>query len=736
VRVATPPRRPDLEHDRDLEQRVADLEALIEEARRRARRRRRVYAALVLGVLGAAAWAAFGIGGGRSSGRPATGGPSPALAAQASPVRWHALRGPEGGEIFALAVDPADSKVVYAGSWGSIFKSTDGGGRWRHVTSQPWTRVAVIAIDPARPNIVYAGTDRGVGKTTDGGRHWRMVNTGLFDGRAALRPRVASLDESAVWSLTIDAQHPSTVFATTALGLYRTTNGGKRWHIIGPPFFRKAFCAPCAVMRSGYVLSVAIDPNHAQTIYASWARGGVSSNLFESTDGGDRWRRITMPEPLSLSFLALTASGALLGADPSRPGVYRSTDGGRTWSLSGVPGDKIGAFTVDGASGAIYVTTYGGKLFQTTDGGDSWQTAPTDLAYGAIVTDPSDPAVSYAAAWGNPAGIVKSVDHGHTWTAADKGIHSTVITSLAFVPSGPATLYAGTLGNQLFKSTNRGRTWRSASAGLGNSSVSTLAVEARRPHTIFAGTQWSGLFKTTDGGLSWHRVPIGFPAKAQARVPAVAADPQHPDTVYVAACRGGGCVGPGVFLKSVDGGSTWRRITTVPWLVQAIAIDPRRTSTVFAGTTRGGLFRSRDGGSSWHQVATARGVPQAKSHLSYPYAVVAIAIDPLDPGTIYAGSSTGGILKSTDGGTTWAVANAGLTNRRVAALIMDPRKPRVLFASTEGGVFRSANGGESWHPYNRGLPAGGVAAFAINPAAHTVFAGTNGEGVVSLRLAD
>ena len=232
-----------------------------------------------------------------------------------------------------------------------------------------------------------------------------------------------------------------------------------------------------------------------------------------------------MPEPLSLSFLALTASGALLGADPSRPGVYRSTDGGRTWSLSGVPGDKIGAFTVDGASGAIYVTTYGGKLFETTDGGDSWQTAPTDLAYGAIVTDPSDPATSYAAAWGNPAGIVKSVDHGHTWTAADKGVHSTVITSLAFVPTGPATLYAGTLGNQLFKSTNRGRTWRSASAGLGNSSVSTLAVEARRPHTIFAGTQWSGLFKTTDGGLSWHRVPIGFPAKAQARVPAVAVGP-------------------------------------------------------------------------------------------------------------------------------------------------------------------------------------------------------------------
>ena len=87
------------------------------------------------------------------------------------------------------------------------------------VTNEPWTQVGVIAIDPSRPSVVYAGTDRGVGKTTDGGRHWRMVNSGLFDGRAALGPRAAVLDESAVWSLTIDARHPSTVYTTTALGL-------------------------------------------------------------------------------------------------------------------------------------------------------------------------------------------------------------------------------------------------------------------------------------------------------------------------------------------------------------------------------------------------------------------------------------------------------------------------------------------------------------------------------------
>ena len=235
--VAPPPRRPDIDHDRDLEQRVADLEALIEEARRRATappshlRRARAFRARDrrLGGLRHRRQRRSLVGPAGSC-RPVGGaGCTAERAAVAGAAR------PAGGDIFAIAVDPADSKIVYAGGWGNVFKSTDGGDSWKNLRSEPWTRVGVLAIDPTQPSVVYAGTDRGVGKSTDGGRHWRMVNSGLFEGRAALRPRVASLDESAVWSLTIDAQHPSTVYATTALGLYRTTNGGKRWQVIGRP---------------------------------------------------------------------------------------------------------------------------------------------------------------------------------------------------------------------------------------------------------------------------------------------------------------------------------------------------------------------------------------------------------------------------------------------------------------------------------------------------------------------
>ena len=442
------------------------------------------------------------------------------------------------------------------------------------------------------------GTDRGAAKTTDGGRHWRIVNTGLFD-RLPLPPLTAFPDESAIGSLTIDARHPATVYATTALGLYRTTNGGSRWQIIGPLPFRNAICRRCAVRSSGYAMSFAIDPSNAQTIYASWAgyRNGAPAppNFYKSSDGGDSWRRITVSTPLSFSALALTASGALLATDASRPGVYRSTDGGTTWSPAGLPGETIYALTADPGSDAIYATTNSDAVFRTTDGGDSWQTAPANLAYGQIVTDPSDPATVYAA---GGDGLVKSVDHGQTWAAADKGLVSTLISSLVLVPGSPATLYAGT-GGRVYKSTDRGRTWRAETAGLEGASVRTLAVDLHYPRTIFAGT-WSGLFKSTDSGLHWSRVPTGFPNNVVATVPVVAINPQHPNTVFVAACRVA-CGGPGRFLKTVDGGATWRQITTIPGPVQSLAIDPPTGSTVFAGTARGGIFRSSDEGSSWQR---------------------------------------------------------------------------------------------------------------------------------------
>ena len=534
--TVTRPPRTDVEHDRDLEQRVGELEALIEEARRRARRRRSMYAAIALALLGGAAWASFDIGGngGVSLGRSDASGSAGAAATRPGAARWRPLHGPGGGTIFTLGIAPADSKILYAAGWGRVFRSSNGGAGWTNVSpDERWQEIESLAIDPKHPNTVYVGSDRGIAKTVDGGRHWRMTNKGLFDRRPLPPPSANPPNGSAAGLLAIDAQHPATVYATTGLGLYRTRNGGSRWQIIGPLPFRNAICGHCAVTSSGYDTAFAIDPSHARTIYASWTRyvngTPAPSNFYESSDGGDSWHRITMATPLSLRSLALTSSGALLATDLARPGVFRSTDGGTTWTPAGLAAETIYALTVDPGSGAIYATTQRGGPFVTTDGGDTWQTAPTNFAWFGTVTDPSDPATVYATM---NDGVVKSVDHGQTWATADKGIVSQLISALAVAQGSPATLYA-VGGGAVFKSTNLGRTWRAETTGLDGTDVVTLAAGPRK---ILAGTRSNGLFGSSDAGVHWSRVQTPSPSNT---VDTLAIDPQHPHTMFVVACHGG-----------------------------------------------------------------------------------------------------------------------------------------------------------------------------------------------------
>ena len=102
---------------------------------------------------------------------------------------------------------------------------------------------------------------------------------------------------------------------------------------------------------------------------------------------------------------------------------------------------------------------------------------------------------------------------------------------------------------------------------------------------------------------------------------------------------------------------------------------------------------------------------------------MALAIDPVDPATLYAGTSGGGVFRSTNGGGSWIAINAGMTSTNVLALAIDPAIPTTLFAGTSGGgVFKSIDGGDSWTPVNSGLPSSQVRALAIGPSA--IYAGT------------
>jgi len=139
--------------------------------------------------------------------------------------------------------------------------------------------------------------------------------------------------------------------------------------------------------------------------------------------------------------------------------------------------------------------------------------------------------------------------------------------------------------------------------------------------------------------------------------------------------------------REAQGG--WTAIGPNGGPVTALAINPVTPSTLYAGTD-GGVFKSTDGGTSWRAVNTN----------SYVYA---LAINPKIPSTLYAGSDGAGVFESTDGGASWTAVLPGTS---VFALAIDPMTPSTLYAGTfGGGVSKSTDGGATWTAVNTGLPS-------------------------------
>jgi hypothetical protein len=165
-------------------------------------------------------------------------------------------------------------------------------------------------------------------------------------------------------------------------------------------------------------------------------------------------------------------------------------------------------------------------------------------------------------------------------------------------------------------------------------------------------------------------------------------------------------------LPAAAGPGQWTNIGPYGGTVLAIAIDPITPSNIYAGTYNGGVYKSMNGGGSWSH---------SNSGLTDNW-VPALAIDPLTPATIYAGA--GGVYKSTNGGESWS--NTGPKYHAILALAIDPAAPATIYAGTNNdGVYKNINGGTNWSW--TGPTIAGINALAIDPfTPSTVYAGGGG----------
>jgi photosystem II stability/assembly factor-like uncharacterized protein len=336
-----------------------------------------------------------------------------------------------------------------------------------------------------------------------------------------------------------------------------------------------------------------------------------------------------------------------------------------------------------------------------------------------LVVDPQHARIVFAS---SAAGVFKSANGGRTWRLQE--LSRSRVDELAMAPADPSTLYVGT-GRGVFKTTDGGASWQATSAGLlpaketaerrqhrlDEGYVYALVVDRRDPDIVYAGTWEKGVFKTTDGGASWRNVGLGS-------VNTLALDPRDPDTIYAGAV--GAAAGPtsiyhwsGVF-KSSDGGANWHPVGLKGTNVAALALDPKRPETVYAGTDEKGVVKSTDGGRSW-RPAGLQGTN-----------VGPLMLDPQQPETVYAGTDENGLFKSTDGGRTWRERTMP---RGAELLALDPRKSAKLYAGSFGRILTSLDAGRSWRATGRGPGAASIWAFAVDARTGTAYAGIEGGGL-------
>jgi photosystem II stability/assembly factor-like uncharacterized protein len=580
-----------------------------------------------------------------------------------------------------LAIDPQNPDTVYAGlvrTWtpttGGVFKTTDGGRSWRTMNAGLGgaRSVSALAIDPETPATVYAGTsldaetERGGGvfKSTNGGRSWMSMTSGLG------RPDVEAL--------AIDPSASETVYAgTDEGGVFKTTDGGRSWRFVS------------AGIESNWALALAIDPATPTTVYAGMNGGDdFDGGVFKSMDGGETWA----PVSTGLGGVYVDA----LAIDPQNPAtiyavggrsVFMSADGAQTWTeIRGALDRRTSALAIDPRSAStVYVGTRGSSggpvdgVFKSTDGGRSWQGASTGIAARRLVsfdvhrTHPS----MYAATYGD--GVFKSSDGGRTWQTLVVGDVWTQV--VAIDPKTPSTLYVGAL-DGMFKSSDGGRTWRPASNGLEGDSepaeISAIAIAPSRPSTLYAGTHGFGVFRSTDGARTWRAARSGL---GRVYVSPIVVDPRRPETVYAVGYGGA----TGQLYKSTNGGRRWRSLQkSLPGLgFGTLVIDPRSATTLYAGVwrpkaRRGGLAKSTDGGESWRMASD--GLPRGRR------SVDAFAFDPVKRATLYA-LVNGAVYRTTNGGGRWRRFGEGLPALDFSALEIGSNG-RMLYAATyRGEIF-------------------------------------------------
>jgi len=461
----------------------------------------------------------------------------------------------------------------------------------------------------------------------------------------------------------------------------------------------------------GEVNTLAVHPDDASIVFA-----GTIDGIYRSDDGGQTWSRksegigsrttkaiVINPQRTDEMYVLVWGKG----------GLFKSVDGGETWlPLEFGERRDIRILRYSPTPFVLYlVIEY--DLFISADSGETWVEEYIDTGFDQIhdlAVHPIHPQHMAVATSTNSGGIEMSEDGGRSWRDCRRPPSGVYI--VAFDPVDPNIVYVPER-DLFYRSDDGCRTWDPIGQP-GMSPFGFLVADPNRPSTLYYGNS-NGVIVSSNGGNDWHRFgPNDDPLSCAD----IAVSPSNPDVLYLAAQAMD--ERRGVF-QSDDGGLTWKIGMTALFAtrIESIGSNPASSAIAYAGASNSysgqGVFKTSNSGSTWTFLeGTEKAGP-------------IVAVDPISPETVYATTADWGIQKSQDGGRTWFEVWGGWGDRRIGRIEVDYHRAGTLFAQIDEhyhDAYRSDDGGETWVELELPLDAGFYGIFSDPSSPGVVYAGT------------
>jgi photosystem II stability/assembly factor-like uncharacterized protein len=654
------------------------------------------------------------------------------------------------GRIGDIAVDPVRRSTWYvAVCSGNVWKTTNAGTTWKPIFDKYGSySIGCLAIDPDNRHVIWVGTGEndsqrsvgygdGIYKSLDGGKKFK--NMGLKNSEHIAKILIDPRNSNVVY---VAAQGP--LWAPGGdRGLYKTTDGGETWNLV------------LEIDENTGVTDVHFDPRDPDVLYAAayqrrrhtWVLidGGPSSGIYKSTDAGANWKEINKGLPsvdkgrigLAISPMNPDVLYAIVEATQGKSGFFRSEDRGENWVkksdyISGSPQYYQEIYADPHVFDRVFsLDTY---VMVTTDGGKNFKRFGREFKHvdeHAIWFDPDDPDHLIL---GNDGGLYETWDFGknYRYTA---NLPITQFYKLALDNDTPFyNVYGGTQDN----ATQGGPSRTNNIHGIRNSDwyVTVFgdgfepAIDPKDPNIVYSQWQYGGLIrfdrKTGERIDIKPREEAGGPPLRWNWDSALMISPHLNTRLYY---------GSQILFRSDDRGDTWRAVSGDltrnldrnklevmgrVWSVDAVAKNnstsyfgtivaasesPLMEGLIYVGTDDGLIQVTEDGGENWRRYEKFDKVPE----MTY---VNDIRASLFDENVAFAafnnhkqGDFTPYVARSDNRGKSWKLISGDLPERgSVYAVVQDHVKPDLLFVGTEFGVFFTVDGGGKWTQLKSGIP--------------------------------